>query len=175
MTTEMNILTSLRSLSALVILCAGLLGTGSPLQAQDCGGGSPLRIFASTKDAAGQTTVWEVDVLSGTFQQVLQTGDPLTSGTYEPGRDRLYFGSQGGGIYRFAPDGGGYEEVLPSGRLACPGTAGGGGRTRDRPALTGILQTSCYSENPTMMRIITIIGLLALPATGIWLRLTGGC
>jgi len=26
-----------------------------------------------------------------------------------------------------------------------------------------------------MMRIITIIGLLALPAAGIWLRLTGGC
>ena len=109
-------LNSLRSLSALVILCAGLLGTGSPLQAQDCGGSSPLRIFASTQDAAGQTTVWEVDVLSGTFQQVLQTGDPLTSGTYEPERDRLYFGSQGGGIYRFAPDGGGYEEVLPSGQ-----------------------------------------------------------
>jgi hypothetical protein len=41
--------------------------------------------------------------------------------------------------------------------------------------LTGILQTSCYSGNTTMMRIITIIGLLALPAAGIWLRLTGGC
>jgi len=26
-----------------------------------------------------------------------------------------------------------------------------------------------------MKRIITIIGLLALPATGIWLRCTGGC
>ena len=41
--------------------------------------------------------------------------------------------------------------------------------------MTGILRASCYSEDPTMMRIITIIGLLALPAAGIWLRLTGGC
>ncbi|MDP6940287.1 MAG: DUF6531 domain-containing protein, partial [Planctomycetota bacterium] len=81
---------------------------------QDCGGsGSPMRVFAISKqDPFGQATVSEVDLANGTFNQVFQTATPLTGGRYEPTRDRLYFGSNNGGIYRVSPDGSVFEEIV---------------------------------------------------------------
>ena len=105
------------SLALSTLASLALLFTApSSAPAQDCGGDEgSARVFVVTSGPSSATSLWEVDFATDTYTLVLQPPDALTAGFYEPTRDRLYFGSLTGGIYRVAPDGSGYEEVVAPG------------------------------------------------------------